>query len=209
MRKRAFYKGLVYEGPIFRTVSDAVGAIDDEWFDLSRTCPKTIRKAAAGGLLSKSYPEKDMVGSLFYPYLHTIQGLTKKQIAVLEFFRELCQYDGRSFKLPQTDPYELDEKYQLELLGRLYKYVVKDEVRKYAVAYESHLNNAVKVIVPLCKGTDLFKPSRSCTQQEAMDVFKTDVMTALRPVWNKFQHVRGATKLALPKFYRVLSTWSL
>ncbi|NBR32930.1 MAG: hypothetical protein EBT84_12395 [Sphingomonadaceae bacterium] len=46
-------------------------------------------------------------------------------------------------------------------------------------------------------------------QQEAMDVFKTDVMTALRPVWNKFQHVRGATKLALPKFYRVLATWSL
>jgi hypothetical protein len=176
---------------------------------LSRTCPKTIRKAAAGGLLSKSYPESEIASSLFYPYLHTIPGLTKKQIAVLEFFRELCQYEGRSFNLPQGDPYDLDESYQLELLRRLYKYVVKDEVRKYAVAYEKHLDKAIAKIMPLCEGTDLFKPSRSCTQQEAMDVFKTDVMTALRPVWNKFQHVRGATKLALPKFYRVLATWSL
>jgi hypothetical protein len=208
MRKRAFYKGLVYEGPIFRTVSDAVGAIDDEWFGLSRTCPKTIRKAAAGGLLSKSYPEKDMVSALFNRFLNTLPGLTKKQIAVLEFFRELCQYEGRSFALAQRNPFDLPDSYQAELMLRLFKYVEKNEVRKYAIAYQKHLDKAVDVIMPLCGGTSLFTPARSCTKQEAKDVFKTDVMTALQPLWGKFQHVRGATKLAMPKFYRVLATWS-
>jgi len=208
MNRRAYYKGLVYEGPIFRTVSEAVGAIDDDWFKLSRTCGKTIRKAAAGGLLSKSYPEADMVGALFNRFLDTLPGLSKKQVAVLEFFRELCQYEGRSFAFGQRNPFDLPDSYQTELLTRLFKYVVKDEIRKYAVAYQKHLDKAVDVIMPLCEGTSLFEPARSCTKQEARDVFKTDVMTALQPLWNKFQHVRGATKLAMPKFYRVLATWS-
>lgn len=208
MKRSAYYKGLVHEGPIFKAVSAAVGDIDDEWFALSRTCFKTIRKAAAGGLLDKSYPEADVAGALFNRFLDTLPGLTKKQIAVLEFFRELCQYEGRSFAISQRDYIDLPEPYQSELLLRLFKYVVKNEVRKYAIAYQKHLDKAVDVIMPLCEGTSLFNPERSCTEQEAMDIFKTDVMTALNPAWGKFQHVRGATKLAMPKFYRVLATWS-
>ena len=208
MKRSAYYKRLVYERPIFKIVSATIGDIDDEWFALSRTCPKTIRKAAAGDLLGKSYPEADMVGALFNRFLNTLPGLTKKQIALLEFFRELCMYDGRAFSLPQREPFEIAEAYQVELLQRLYKYVRKHETKKYVLAYGKHLDKAVSQIMPLCVDTELFNPARACTEQEARDVFKTDVITALKPLWGKFQHVRGATKLAMPKFYRVLATWS-
>lgn len=206
--RHAYYKGLINEGPIFQLVSRAFDAIDDEWFELSKTCGKTLQKAASGGLFSASYPLIDVVSALYHPYMHTMPGLTKKQIAVLQFFRELCQYGGRSLLLPQRDPWEMPEPYQADLLIRLYRTVMKHEIEKYIVSYKTHRDSVIGEIMPLCANTDLYNPKRPCTKQEARNVWATDVVTGMVPIWGKFKHIRPVTKQAMHEFRSVMKHWS-
>ena len=149
-----------------------------------------------------------MTSALYHPYMHTMPGLTKKQIAVLQFFRELCSYGGRSLQLPQRDPWEMPEPYQAELLVRLYKYVMKHEIKKYVISYKTHRDSIIDDIMPLCADTDLYNPKRPCTEQEARNVWATDVMTGLAPIWGKFKHIRPVTKQAMQEFRLVMKHWS-
>lgn len=205
--KRAYYLGLIQDGPIFQAVSEAFDAIDDEWFALSKTCPKTITAAASGGFFKAGYPLEDLTSALYHPYMETTPGMTPKRVAMLRFFRSLLQYEGRGFKLPQKNPYLLDENYRVELLDRLYDYALKLEFKKYAKVYKKHRDIAVESIAPLCADTDLFNPARACRIQEARNVWATDVMTGLSPIWGKFKHIRPVTKLAMLDFRSVIKHW--
>jgi hypothetical protein len=207
MKRSAYYKGLLYEGPIFTMVSGAFESIDDDWFELSKTCLGTIKKACTG-IIRPSYPLSDMISALYHPRLESTPDLNKKQVYALRFFRELCQYEGRLFKVPHKDVFSISKEYRSELLNRLYKQVVKDEVQKYAISYELHLDSAVKNIMPLCAKTDLFSPPRPCSEQEAMNVFKTDLMTGLDPIWGKFGAIRPVTRNAIKEFYNLVDHWS-
>ena len=148
-----------------------------------------------------------MAGALLDPNLDMLHGVTRKQIALLKFFVEISQYDGRILHVEQQSPHSIPDKRKAELLNRLCKYIEKREIRRYAVVYEKALNAAVKDIAPLCAGTKLFTPARKCHPNEAMNVFKTDIITGINPVWGKFKSVRKATKRAVLAFYEVLDNW--
>lgn len=205
--RHAYYKGLLDDGPIFQRVSVALGEIDADWFRLSASSIKTIRAAAAGGLFSKSYPVSEMVAALLDPNMDVLPGLSRKQTAVLKFFVEVSQYAGRILLVEQQSPHSISDSYKTELLLRLYKYVEKREIRPYAKAYEKALSAAIKDIAPLCAETRLFTPARACRPGEAMNVFKTDILAGVNPVWGKFKNVRKATKQAIVAFYAVLDNW--
>jgi hypothetical protein len=207
MKKSAYYEGLLYEGPIFKLVVNAFERIDDDWSELSKTCPTTIEKASSG-IIRSSYNSDDMIAALFHPDIDSTPGLSKQQLYALRFFRELCQYEGRLFKVKSKNSLSLSKEYRSELLKRLYKQVLKDEISKYAFSYESHLNSAVGQIMPLCADTDLFSPPRACNQQEAMNVFKTDLVTGLEPIWGKFSGIRPVTRRAIKEFYNTVDHWS-